>query len=75
MRNARNPQCLVKFNDRKKPAQPTILRLGTAKRLLYLQERGLADFRGCRLVVAARFWEDFTEKLNKMPKGIPSHGV
>lgn len=57
----------------KRPAQPTIVTLRTAKQLAYLMHKGLADFSKCKLSVAI---QSFTRNgIYHDLRGVPSFGV
>ena len=60
---------------RPKPRQDTIISQTTARRLMYLQKRGLASFVGCRLSVARTHYKDFSGRLVRMPHGLIHGGV
>jgi hypothetical protein len=60
---------------RAKPPQPTLLSKTTARRLLYLEQHGFADWFGSRFRVAATHYRNRLGEMVRLPKGIQHHGV
>jgi hypothetical protein len=60
---------------RAKPPQPTLLSKTTARRLLYLEQHGLADWFGSRFRVAATHYINKLGERTKLPKGLVHGGV
>jgi len=58
-----------------KPQQPTLLSKTTARRLLYLEQHGLADFFGSRFRVAATHYLNKLGERTKLPTGLVHGGV
>lgn len=70
------PEQRLTSAGKRKPKQPTIVKLSTAKRLAYLERHGLADFSDTTMVVEHTHYHDkVLNKLIRLPQGTQCVGV